>query len=158
MKQASRQWHKCFDDHVLKCGFDKSLYDECVYIKRKNGVPVAYLLLYVHDMLLAGSCKSELQAVKDDLMVVFDMKDLGPAKRILGMNIIKDRPRKLIWLSQHDYVARLLQRFKMDNVKETQHHWLNTSSYPKIKGQSQKLRLRCREFPMPTSLEGLCML
>lgn len=80
LKQASRQWHKKFDDHVLRNGFVRSKYDECVYIKKKKGVAVAYLLLYVDDMLVAGASKQEVQKVKDDLSSAFDMKDLGGAK------------------------------------------------------------------------------
>ena len=57
---------------------------------------MAYLLLYVDDMLLAGACKNEVQKVKDDLRAMFEMKDLGPAKRTLGMTIIRDRKEKMI--------------------------------------------------------------
>ena len=73
LKQAIRKWHKRFGNHMVSCGFEKSLYDEdeCVYIKRKHGVPVAYLLLYVDDMLLAGACKKELQSIKNDLTAAF---------------------------------------------------------------------------------------
>lgn len=55
LKQASRQWHKKFDDYVLSNGFERSSYDECIYIKKREGVAVAYLLLYVDDMLIAGA-------------------------------------------------------------------------------------------------------
>ena len=80
LKQASRQWHRKFDNHMLKNGFIRSKYDECVYIKKRKGVPVAYLLLYVDDMLVAGSSKEEIQRIKDDLSSTFDMKDLGGVK------------------------------------------------------------------------------
>ena len=53
LKQASRQWHKKFNTHMLACGFTRSKYDSCVYFKKKGGVSVAYLLLYVDDMLIA---------------------------------------------------------------------------------------------------------
>ena len=41
LKQASRQWHKKFDDHMIRSGFLSSKYDECVYFKKEGGVPVA---------------------------------------------------------------------------------------------------------------------
>ena len=38
---------------------------------------MAYLLLYIDDMLLAGADLREIQKVKDDLRVTFEMKDLS---------------------------------------------------------------------------------
>ena len=85
LKQASRQWHMKFNTHMIKSGFLRSHYDECVYIKSVGGAVVAYLLLYVDDMLLVGADLEEIQKVKTDLRAAFEMKDLGPAKRILGI-------------------------------------------------------------------------
>ena len=45
------------------------------------------------------------------------MKDMGPAKQILGMHIVRDRTKNLLWLSQEKYVTNLVQRFCMENVK-----------------------------------------
>ena len=103
------------------------------------------LIFYVDDMLLAGACKKELQSVKDDLKAAFDMKDLGPAKRILGMIIVRDRQRKLIWLTQHDYVSRVLKRFKMENAKETatplaQHFKLSIEQRPKSEAEAAEMQ------------------
>ena len=53
-------------------------------------------LLYVDDMLLAGAYLEDIQEVKKNLREAFDMKDLGSAKRILGMTIIRDRGSKRI--------------------------------------------------------------
>jgi hypothetical protein len=45
------------------------------------------------------------------------MKDLGAAKKILGMEIHRDRDAKTLWLSQADYVKKVLERFSMENAK-----------------------------------------
>ena len=42
------------------------------------------------------------------------MKDLGEAKKILGMEIKWDRRKDTIWLTQSQYLRRILQRFGMD--------------------------------------------
>ena len=103
---------------MVSSGFTSSKYDECVYIKHEGGADVAYLLLYVDDMLLAGACKNGVEKVKEDLRAVFEMKDLGPARRILGMSIIRDRKGKRIWLTQADYLSRILKKFALDNLKK----------------------------------------
>lgn len=45
------------------------------------------------------------------------MKDLGQARQILGMKITRDRPKKLLWLSQERYVERVLEEFNMHKAK-----------------------------------------
>lgn len=45
------------------------------------------------------------------------MKDLGPAKKILGMEIIRQRSHGKLFLSQKGYIERVLGRFNMLNSK-----------------------------------------
>lgn len=117
LKQAPRQWNKCFDEFVVSQGFQRSEYDHCVYIKQtKTGVTV-YLLLYVDDMLLASRDLEEIKQVKKLLASRFEMKDLGPARRIIGMNIERDREGGVLTLSQSGYVKKILQVFNMDEAK-----------------------------------------
>ena len=40
------------------------------------------------------------------------MKDLGAAKRILGMQISRDRKKKTLTLSQQAYIEKVLERFQ----------------------------------------------
>ena len=46
-----------------------------------------YLLLYVDDMLIACHDREEINHLKKLLKSEFEMKELGEAKRILGMDI-----------------------------------------------------------------------
>lgn len=45
------------------------------------------------------------------------MKDLGPARQILGMQIVRDRKAKKLVLSQEKYIQKVLRRFSMDKAK-----------------------------------------
>ena len=45
------------------------------------------------------------------------MKDIGQARHILGMEIIRDRQHNLIKLSQRSYLEKVLKRFAMNNAK-----------------------------------------
>ena len=67
---------------MMRIGFIRSKFDDCNYIKKKGSTPVAYLLLYVDDMLLAGSSVAEINKVKADLMSSFEMKDMGEARKM----------------------------------------------------------------------------
>ena len=45
------------------------------------------------------------------------MKDLGPANKILGMQIHQDRNNRKIWLSQKNYLKKILRRFNMHDCE-----------------------------------------
>jgi len=45
------------------------------------------------------------------------MKDLGEAKKNLGMEITRDRGSGRLWLSQENYVLKVLERFNMTEVR-----------------------------------------
>ena len=75
------------------------------------------LLLYVDDMLIAAKDRAEIERVKSQLSKEFDMKDLGAAKRILGMEIQRDRKEGKLYLSQKGYIEKVLHRFNMLSAK-----------------------------------------
>ena len=45
------------------------------------------------------------------------MKDLGEAKKILGMEIQKDEKLGLLSLTQKEYIRKVLARFSMEGAK-----------------------------------------
>ncbi|GJX10355.1 hypothetical protein Tco_0200214 [Tanacetum coccineum] len=45
------------------------------------------------------------------------MKDLGPAKQIIGIRIFRDRGAKKLHISQEQYIEKVLCRFNMDKAK-----------------------------------------
>ncbi|KAG8497424.1 hypothetical protein CXB51_008733 [Gossypium anomalum] len=91
LKQSPRQWYKRFDSFTASHDFKRSSLDSCVYFKKNSNGSFVYLLLYVDDMLIAAKDKGEIRKVKAQLSEEFEMKDLGPAKKILGMEILRDR-------------------------------------------------------------------
>jgi hypothetical protein len=45
------------------------------------------------------------------------MKDLGAAKKILGMRITRDMKNRKLTLSQIEYIEKVLEMFRMQNEK-----------------------------------------
>ncbi|GKC30665.1 retrotransposon protein, putative, ty1-copia subclass [Tanacetum coccineum] len=78
--------------------------EPCVYLKA-SGSNVAFLVLYVDDILLMEYSVAMLQDVKSWLFKCFSMKDLGGAAYILVIKIIRDKSKLLIALSQTEYIA-----------------------------------------------------
>jgi hypothetical protein len=57
---------------------------------------IIFLILYVNDILLANSDVSMLLEIKRFLSLNFDMKDLGEASFILGIEIHRDRRNEVL--------------------------------------------------------------
>ena len=89
LKQSPQQWYKRFNSFISTLGFNRSQYDCCIYFKKCNESFI-YLLLYVNDILIAAKDIQDIQAIKCQLIKEFEMKDLGAATKILGMEIKRD--------------------------------------------------------------------
>ncbi|KAK1665665.1 hypothetical protein QYE76_053824 [Lolium multiflorum] len=117
LKQASRSWNRRFDKVIKDFGFIQCHGEACIY-KKVSGSSVAFLILYVDDILLIGNDIELLSSVKGYLNNSFSMKDLGEASYILGIKIYRDRSRRLIGLSQSTYLDKILKKFRMDESKK----------------------------------------
>ena len=56
-----------------------------------SGSSIAFLILYVDDILLIGNNIEMLESMKEYLNKSFSMKDLGEAAFIFGIKIYRDR-------------------------------------------------------------------
>ena len=115
--QASRSWNLRFDEVIKAFEFIRVYGEACIY-KKVSGSSIAFLILYVDDILLIGNNIEMLESVKEYLNKSFSMKDLGEAAFILGIKIYRDRSRRLIGLSQSTYLDKILKKFKMDQSKK----------------------------------------
>ena len=79
-------------------GFHKCEEDHCCYVKKYVD---SYIItsLYVDDILIVGANMEEIDWLKKQLSENFEMKNLGPAKQILGMRIFRDRSEGILNLS-----------------------------------------------------------
>jgi len=90
LKQAPMQWYR-FDTFMIEKGYTRSRYDNCVYFRQYSDGTFIYLLPYVDNMLIASKDKTLIGMLISQLSEEFEMKDLGAAKKILGMEIHRDR-------------------------------------------------------------------
>ena len=66
-------------------------YNCCAYFRVLADGSYIFLALYVDDMLVVAKSKQEIVKLKSLLSSEFDMKDLGATKKILGIEIHRDR-------------------------------------------------------------------
>lgn len=77
-----------------------------------------FVLIYVDDLLICGSCENQITKFKALLHKNFKMKDLGIANNFLGININQNIDNGVVILNQKKYLEKILQKFQMLNCKE----------------------------------------
>ncbi|GJR41521.1 ribonuclease H-like domain-containing protein [Tanacetum coccineum] len=85
LKQAPRAWFQRFAGYATRAGFSPSRCDSSLFIYTQ-GSQVAYLLIYVDDIILTASSPVLLQQIVDSLHKEFDMTDLGALNYFLGIS------------------------------------------------------------------------
>jgi hypothetical protein len=128
LKQTPRQWYFKFHGFMTEQGYSRCHSDHCVYFKNLENGRYIILLLYVDGMLVARSNMQDINVLKKKLDNSFAMKDLGAAKKILGMTITRDRKNHKLTLSQGEYIKKVLERFRMQNAKPVSTNWPGISN------------------------------
>jgi hypothetical protein len=86
-------------------------------VLEEQGSLVMELAVYVDDLLLACKDQNRMNRVKGDLAARFKMKDLGPVTYYLGIQVHRDRAKRLTHLHQGTYVEKVVERFNLQDAK-----------------------------------------
>ncbi|KAK4386695.1 Retrovirus-related Pol polyprotein from transposon RE1 [Sesamum angolense] len=114
LKQASRQWNQELTSQLIRYGFSQSPHDHCLFTQQTtDGFLV--LLVYVDDVLITGSSQLQIDKVKHFLHSTFTIKDLGPAKYFLGLEIA--RSIEGLSVTQHKYIRDIILDTGLQNSK-----------------------------------------
>ena len=112
LKQSAREWYECLAHSLHTNGFTTANFDPCVFIHTTEKV---FVSVYVDDIMIFGAQSSFLDSVRTSLKSDFECKDLGDAKYILGLEII--RTQQGLLLSQHSYIEKILAKYKMSDCR-----------------------------------------
>jgi len=88
LKQAPWAWHQRFATFIQTLGFVTSVSDTSLFVF-KEGTSVAYLLLYVDDIVLTASSPALLRHITERLNSEFAMTDLGDLHHFLGISVTR---------------------------------------------------------------------
>ena len=104
LREAPLLWQKYFTDTLYRFGFRTIPHEPCCLIK--DGLLIFF---YVDDIVLAYEKKKELQAAEVSAYLKRSLNLTGGncLQWFLGIEIIRDRKRKLIWLSQASYIDKI---------------------------------------------------
>ncbi|KAI5348811.1 hypothetical protein L3X38_001698 [Prunus dulcis] len=115
LKQAPRAWYGEIDTDFAQCGFAKSQCEATLYTKTRGEAEILIVSIYVDDIVYTGNCQPMLEEFKQDMMVKYEMTDLGLLHHFLGMGVIQTHTS--IFLHQKKYAASLLSKFGLRECK-----------------------------------------
>ncbi len=75
----------------------------------------AYILVYVDDVLIASDSEARIEEVVKRLSENFGIRDLGPIKRFLGMNVKYDPVIRTVKIDQMKMITRIATEFGVVN-------------------------------------------
>ena len=144
LKKEPRCWYKRFDSYIMGLGYNRLDSNSYAYFKRSDSEDFIIFLLYMDDMLVASYNKDRVQELKAQLAREFDMKDLGLVNKILGMQIHRDRDNRKIWLSQKNYLKKVLWLFNVNDCKPIStplpiNFMLSSSMSPSTKAETMEM-------------------
>ena len=118
LKQSACCWNEKIDSYLKSSGYKQSAADPCIYYRTqmvgKKSV-VVFIGVYVDDTIFMSNDTSVLAAEKAKISAQFAMDDRGEIHFILGMEVKRDRTKKVITICQKSYLETVLTRFGMQN-------------------------------------------
>lgn len=115
LKQAPRQWNIKLDKFLTELGFIRLSSDHSIYVSEdENGI--IFIAVYVDDLLVISKSLEKIAKLKSDLKSRFEMKDLGEAKYILGIQMERDREKRIIRLTQKEAIGNMLEKYQFEKA------------------------------------------
>jgi len=93
LKQSFRKWQFKLKTLLRELGFKPLILDSAVFYNPENGI---FIVTFVDDCLFIGFKLSEINTVKKKIAKEYVIEDRGPAAYFLGVQIIRDRTKRLL--------------------------------------------------------------
>ncbi|MFS7974794.1 putative RNA-directed DNA polymerase [Helianthus anomalus] len=114
LKQAPRAWYSRIDGYFIKNGYERSINEPTLYVKKVDG-EIIYVCLYVDDIIYTSSSLKLVKEFKRCMEHEFEMSDMGLLKLFLGLEV--KQTDKGVFLSQENYAKGIVSKFGMEGCK-----------------------------------------
>ena len=86
-----------------------------MFHKRSVNGKISILIVYIDDIIVTGNDQEAIKSLKEKLAQIFELKDLGPVKYFLGMEVA--RSKHGIFINQRKYIMDLLKETGLLNCR-----------------------------------------
>ncbi|KAJ8548738.1 hypothetical protein ON010_g10934 [Phytophthora cinnamomi] len=113
-KTSGKLWNDTIHHYLLELGFRRIQLDPCLYFRWREG-KLTVLGLYVDDVVVVSQRENDSDWTMQKLVDQFHIKDMGPAKKYLGINI--EQSDRGIYLHQATNIDGLLAKCGIENSR-----------------------------------------
>ncbi|XP_052479085.1 uncharacterized mitochondrial protein AtMg00810-like [Gossypium raimondii] len=100
---------------MSRLGFEKSVSEPTLYVKKSESETLLIVSLYVDDLLVTRRKIELIDEFKIQMQDVFEMTNFGEMTYFIGMEVIQTD--QAILISQYSFVLKILNKFCMPNCK-----------------------------------------
>ncbi|GJU81673.1 putative ribonuclease H-like domain-containing protein [Tanacetum coccineum] len=116
LHQAPRAWYATLSTFLEKHGYKRGTIDKTLFIKRDKK-DIMLVQVYVDDIIFGSTNKSWCDEFEALMKSRFQMSSMGELTFFLGLQVKQNKAG--IFISQDKYVAEILKKFDLVNVKAT---------------------------------------
>jgi hypothetical protein len=110
LNQSPRVWYNTLANFLAMLGFQLLDTDTSVFTKEST-----IIAIYINDLLITSDSKTNIITLKNILSDYFKILDLGACYFYLGIEIIYNRPCRILRFSQETYLRKVLSDYNMEN-------------------------------------------
>ncbi|GJY55538.1 putative ribonuclease H-like domain-containing protein [Tanacetum coccineum] len=114
LHQAPRAWYATLSTFLEKHGYKRGKIDKTLFIKRDKK-DIMLVQVYVDDIIFGSTNKSWCDEFEALMKSIFQMSSMGELTFFLGLQVKQHKGG--IFISQDKYVAEILKKFNLVNVK-----------------------------------------
>ncbi|GJV94298.1 putative ribonuclease H-like domain-containing protein [Tanacetum coccineum] len=114
LHQAPRAWYATLSSFLEKHGYKRGTIDKTLFIRR-NKKDIMLVQVYVDDIIFGSTNKSWCADFEALMQSRFQMSSMGELTFFLGLQVKQNKDG--IFISQDKYVADMLKKFDLVNVK-----------------------------------------
>ncbi|GKF47649.1 putative ribonuclease H-like domain-containing protein, partial [Tanacetum coccineum] len=114
LHQAPRAWYATLSTFLEKHGYKRGTIDKTLFIRR-NKKDIMLVQVYVDDIIFGSTNKSWCAEFEALMKSRFQMSSMGELTFFLGLQVKQNKGG--IFISQDKYVAEILKKFDLMNVK-----------------------------------------
>ncbi|CAI7915841.1 unnamed protein product [Closterium sp. NIES-54] len=111
LKQSPLLWYWALNGVLLGAGWKKSQVNTALYFKVGDDKVTCWVLVYVDDLLAASNSAAMREELKELLEAAFELCEISPIQKYLGLEIVRDRSVRKLWLHQQGYADKLRKQF-----------------------------------------------
>jgi hypothetical protein len=111
LKQAPRQWNHKLQSKLKSMGFQQAVNDPALFT---NHDTKTFIFVWVDDLVIVSD-SDHIESHVHSILEHFEGRDLGEASWILGLEVLRDRSKRTITITQRRMTRNVLERFNTGN-------------------------------------------